>query len=217
VDRRSGSGVSACSAVVRDNARDRRSLCGDTGRAMSQEPGTAAQAALERDVLDRLVVRFPPLAGVIAGGVSRVQPGSSLRRRLINLQVKRVFAAMARSDVEVVVLSYEPDAEVWMEGMSGVGISDCYRGYGGIRALYAEVDEAFDDWRWTIHAVVDGGDRIAVRTDFVAFGRSSGVETAINNGGTAVRLSARGLATWQGWFVEQDGWQKALEAVGLRE
>jgi ketosteroid isomerase-like protein len=184
---------------------------------MSQEPATAAQAALERDVLDRLVVRVPPLAGVMAGGVSRVQQGSSLRRRLINLQVKRVFAAMARSDVEVVVLSYEPDAEVWVEGMSGVGISDCYRGYEGIRALYAEVDEAFDDWRWTIRAVVDGGDRIAIRTDFVAFGRSSGVETAVNNGGTAVRLSARGLATWQGWFVEQDGWKKALEAVGLRE
>jgi ketosteroid isomerase-like protein len=184
---------------------------------MSQEPATAAQAALERDVLDRLVVRVPPLAGVMAGGVSRVQQGSSLRRRLINLQVKRVFAAMARSDVEVVVLSYEPDAEVWVEGMSGVGISDCYRGYEGIRALYAEVDEAFDDWRWTIRAVVDGGDRIAIRTDFVAFGRSSGVETAVNNGGTAVRLSARGLATWQGWFVEQDGWRKALEAAGLHE
>jgi ketosteroid isomerase-like protein len=184
---------------------------------MSQEPATAAQAALERDVLDRLVVRVPPLAGVMAGGVSRVQPGSSLRRRLINLQVKRVFAAMARSDVEVVVLSYEPDAEVWMEGMSGVGISDCYRGYEGIRALYADVDDAFDDWRWTIRAVVDGGDRIAIQTDFVAFGRRSGVETAVNNGGTAVRLSARGLVAWQGWFVEQEGWKKALEAVGLRE
>jgi len=184
---------------------------------MSQEPATGAQAALERDVLDRLVIRVPPLAYVMAGVVSRVHPGSSLRRPLIHVQVKRVFAAMARSDVEVVALSYEPDAEVWMQGMSGVGFSDCYRGHEGIRALYAEVDEAFAAWRWTIRAVVDGGDRIAIGTDFVGSGRSSGVETAVNNGGTAARLSARGLATWQGWFVEQDGWKKALDAVGLRE
>jgi len=32
-----------------------------------------------------------------------------------------------------------------------------------------------------------------------------------------VRLSERGLATWQGWFVEQGGWKKALAAVGLSE
>ena len=146
-----------------------------------------------------------------------MQPGSSLRRRLVNLQVKRGFAAMARSDVDVVLLSYERDAEVWMNGMSGVGISDCYRGHEGIRTLYADLDEAFDDWKWNIRAVADGGDRIAVRADFVGHGKSSGVETALNGGGTALKLSALGSIVWQGWFVEQDGWTKALEAVGLRE
>jgi hypothetical protein len=35
-----------------------------------------------------------------------VPTGSSLRRRLIGSQVERGFAAMARSDVEVVVLGY---------------------------------------------------------------------------------------------------------------
>jgi hypothetical protein len=153
----------------------------------------------------------------MAGGLSRMQPGSSLRKRLINLQVKRTFAAMARSDVEVVLLSYEPDAEVWMYGMSGVGISDCYRGHDGIRALYADLDEAFDDWGWAVRAVADGGDRLAFRTDFVGYGRSSGVKTALNDGGTAVKLSARGFVVWQEWFVEQNGWKKALEAVGLQE
>jgi hypothetical protein len=32
-----------------------------------------------------------------------------------------------------------------------------------------------------------------------------------------VTLSARGLIHWQEWFAEQGGWEKALEAVGLRE
>ena len=122
---------------------------------------------------------------------------------------------MARSDVEVVVLSYDPDAEVWMRSMAGVGISDCYRGHDGVRALYADIDEAFDDWGWTIRGVADGGDRVAVRGDFVGYGRGSGAETTILSGGTAVKLSDRGLIVWQEWFVEQDGWTKALEAVGL--
>ena len=131
--------------------------------------------------------------------------------------MKRAFAAMARSDVELVVLFYEPDAEVAMEGMAAVGVDDTYRGHDGVRALYADVDDVFDDWSWTVRAIADGGDRLAVRTDFVGHGRGSGVTTHITDGGTAVRLSERGLATWQGWFVEQGGWEKALAAVGLSE
>jgi SnoaL-like domain len=184
---------------------------------MPDEPATAAEAPLERGVLDRLLVQAPGLAGAMAGVLQRMQPGSSLRRRLVNQQVKRGFSAMARSDVEVVLLGYEPNAEVWMKSMSGVGISDRYRGHDGIRTLYSDLDEAFVEWAWSVRAVADGGDRIAVRTDFVGYGRSSGVRTAVTDGGTAVKLSARGLVVWQEWFTEQHGWTKALEAVGLRE
>jgi ketosteroid isomerase-like protein len=184
---------------------------------MSQEPVTPLPGAAERDVLDRLLVRVPALAGAASGGLNHLRPGSPLRRRLVNVQVKRAFAAMARSDVEVVLLGYEPQAEVWMRSMAGVGINDCSRGYEGIRTLYADLDEAFDDWGWTARAVVDGGDRLAVRTDFVGRGRGSGVETAVNDGGTAVKLSARGRVVWQEWFTDQQGWKKALEAVGLSE
>lgn len=184
---------------------------------MSQAAAIAAQGSSRRHALDRMLVRFPPIAGVVASGVRRLPPGSFARRRLIALQVQRGFAAMARSDVEVVLLSYEPDAEVWMKTMAGVGISDCYRGHEGIRSLYADLDDAFDDWSWTIREVVDGGERIAVRADFVGYGRSSGVQTAITNGGTAVRFSPRGLVVWQEWFADQDAWTQALKAAGLSE
>ena len=142
---------------------------------------------------------------------------SSLRKRLLGFQVRRGFAAMARSDVEVVLLLYEPDAEVWMKSMSGVGVSDCYHGHEGVRNLYADIDDAFADWWWTLRAIADGGDRIAVRGDFVGYGRNSGVKTDLKDGGTAVKFSARGLIAWQEWFVEPAGWGKALEAVGLSE
>src|SRR2546423_5550508 len=131
---------------------------------MSQEPVTAPAGASERDVLGRLLVRVPALAGVMSRGVRRLRPGSSLRRRLVNQQIKRGFGAMARSDVEVVLLAYEPDAEVWMTGMAGVGISDCYRGYAGIRTPYADLDDALGDWAWTARAIVDGGGRLPSRT-----------------------------------------------------
>ena len=168
---------------------------------------------MERDLLDRLVMRVPPLAGLIRRAGVRMKPGSPVRRRLID----RGFAAMARSDLDLLLPGYDPGAEVWMRSMAGVGISDCYHGHDGIRALYADLDDAFEDWRWSIRSVVDGGDRIAIRTDFVGYGRGSGAETTVRDGGTAIRLSQSGQVAWQEWFVEHGGWKKALHAVGLSE
>ena len=170
-----------------------------------------------RDLLDRLAIRAPGVADSMRQGVMRLEPGSPVRRRLLNSMVKRGFAAMARSDVELLLPSYAPDAEVWMRSMAGVGISDCYHGHAGIRTLYADLDDAFEDWWWTVRGIVDGGDRIAIRADFVGYGRGSGAHTTVNDGATAVRFSQGGLVTWQEWFAEQNGWKKALEAVGLSE
>jgi hypothetical protein len=178
---------------------------------------THAQGTGRRDALDRLLVRSPRLSRLAARAVVRVPPGTPLRRRLTGLQIRRGFEAMARSDVDMVVSFYEPDAEVWMRTMTGVGISECYRGHAGIRALYADLDDAFERWWWVARGLVDGGDRIAIRADFTAFGRASGAKTAVTDGGTAIRYSHRGLATWQEWFADQGGWTAALAAVDLSD
>jgi hypothetical protein len=170
----------------------------------------------ERDLLDRLLARTPALVAPVTWGVARLRPGSPVRKRFVNLLVGRAFSAMERSDVELVLLNYEPDAEIWMNGMEGVGIGGCHRGHDGIRALYAEMDEAFADWGWTPRSIADGGDRVAVRADFLAHGGSSGVRIDISDGGTAVWLSPRGLAARQDWFIEAGGWAKACEAAGLQ-
>ena len=183
---------------------------------MGEESPTAPRGAPRRDVLDRLLVRFPGLARLLAAGAGRIRRDSRFGRRLVERQVQRTFAAMARSDVEVVLLSYEPDTEVWMRDMSGVGLSDCYHGHEGIRNLYADLDEAFGNWWWTMRTVAYSGAHLAVGGDFVGYGRSSGVKTELTAGGTAVRFSPRGLVAWQEWFVE-DGWKNALAAVGLSE
>jgi ketosteroid isomerase-like protein len=184
---------------------------------MSQERAMSPQGAPDRDMLDQLQVWMPGLLGLIAAGVFRARLGSQLRRRLVNWSVKRGFAAMNRSDVGVVVLFYEPDAEVWMRGMAGVGIRDSYLGHEGIRELYADLDAAFSDWSYAIRAVVDLDDRVAVRADFLGRGRGSGAATTLKDVGTIVNFSARRKVARQDWFVESGGWRQALEAVGLSE
>ncbi len=105
-----------------------------------------------------------------------------------------------------------------MRGMLGVGVgNDCFRGREGVRALYREIDDAFKPWSWTIDRVVDAGDRLAVRGDFVGYGRGSGAKTELRAGGTMMELSSRGKIARQEWIVEQNGLQRVLEAGGLSE
>ena len=131
--------------------------------------------------------------------------------------IQRGFNAVARSDVDLNVLVYEPDTEVWMHGMDGVGVGGCFRGREGVRALYGEIDSAFERWSWTLDRLVDADGRVAVRGDFVGYGRGSGVRTEVKSGGTVMELSSRGKIARQEWFVEQNGWQRVLEAAGLSE
>ena len=181
---------------------------GDTGRAMSQE---------KRDLLDWLVLRAPAVGTAISAGTVRLKLGSPLRRRAMQAAIQRGFSAVARSDVDLNVLVYEPDTEVWMHGMDGVGVGGCFRGREGVRALYGEIDSAFERWSWTLDRLVDADGRVAVKGDFVGYGRGSGVKTEVPSGGTVMELSSRGKIARQEWFVEQNGWQRALEAAGLAE
>ena len=77
--------------------------------------------------------------------------------------IQRGFSAVARSDVDLNVLVYEPDTEVWMHGMDGVGVGGCFRGREGVRALYGEIDSAFERWSWTLDRLVDADGRVAVK------------------------------------------------------
>ena len=104
-----------------------------------------------------------------------------------------------------------------MHGMQTVGVGGCFRGRKGVRALYGEIDDAFDRWEWTIDRLVDAGDRVAVRGDFIGYGRGSGVKTELTSGRTVMEISSRGKIARQEWFVEQNGWQRTLKAAGLSE
>jgi len=171
----------------------------------------------DRDRLDQLQARLPGLTGMLLAGVLRTPPGSEIRKRMVKWAVQRGFAAMNRSDVDLVVTFYEPDAVVWMHGMGGVGIRERYGGHEGIRELYADSDDAWGDWAYQVREVVDLADHVAVRADFLGHGRSSGAGTTLNDVGTLATFSDRGKIARQEWFVESGGWRQALEAAGLRD
>ena len=156
---------------------------------------------------------MPVLPTWAAAGIVRLRPGSWPRRKLLDWGLKTAFAAVNRSDVEVVRLSYERDIEVWTSGMEATGLRDCYQGHDGLREMFAELDEVFSEWTWTVGEVVDLGARMAVRIDFNTRGRSSGVETTVKGAGAAYWLSSRGKVARQDFYMEGDGWQRALEAV----
>ena len=120
---------------------------------------------------------------------------------------------MNRSDVDLLVHFYEPDAVVTVRAMAGVGVGERYVGHDGIRELFADIDGAYGDWGYTIRSVVDSGDRMAVRTDVAGRGRSSGVETALTDAATLVAFSPRGRVARQEWFVESVGWREAIETL----
>jgi hypothetical protein len=166
-----------------------------------------------RDVIDRLNLRMPGLSRLLLAGLVRMPTKSRLRRRGIQLALTRSFAAMNRSDVDLLVLFFEPDAVVTVSGMAGVGLSDRYVGHAGLRELFADIDDSYGEWGYTIRSVVAADDRVAVRTDFVGRGRSSGVETTLTDAATLFTLSPAGKVARQVWFVESGGWREAMEAL----
>ncbi len=108
---------------------------------------------------------------------------------------------------------YESDVEIFMRG-APLGFAERYAGDHAWHDLFREFHEHFAEPRWTIRRVVDGGDRIAAEIGFLGRGKSSGVRVE-RSVGTAYYFSPRGKVVRQEIFW--DGWDLALEAVGLSE
>ena len=167
-----------------------------------------------RPVGERIVVRFPFLMSLGARALARLRPGSRLRQRTIATGFRTAWAAINRGDFELAVLAYERDADVFLFGADGVGLTDHYSGEQGWPEFIRDIFETFGQPRFTVRRVVDGGDRIVAEIGLTATGRASGapVEQAT---ASVYYLSPRGKITRQDVFWHDDRWQLALEAAGL--
>ena len=183
-------------------------------RAMSEETTAAVKPIGRRPVIDQIQLRLPRLVDYLLAGMTRLPPGSAIRKRLLRRVLCGGFDALGRMDVEVAVLGYEPDCENLLFGAAGLGLAERYLGHQGWRDLIGDVYEIFGEPHFTVKRVLDGGDRWVVEVDFVGHGRASGAQVVLN-WGTVYFLSARGKISRQEYFWQQDGWNSALKAAGL--
>jgi ketosteroid isomerase-like protein len=91
---------------------------------------------------------------------------------------KRGVEAANRGDIEAALEEFDPEVE-WHPGllMSLEGDATVYRGHEGIRVLYGEFDELFDNVHWEYAEIRDLGDRVVGIGRFRMRGKGSGAET----------------------------------------
>jgi ketosteroid isomerase-like protein len=163
---------------------------------------------------ERLTVAAPWLVRLVATIVQRLPPRSGLRQRFLARTIRQQYEAFRRRDFEVVLSSHDPGVEVLMPRefgtVTGADLDEVYRGYDGLRSLWAQWLEPWETFHFDPERLIDLGDEILVLLTMVGRGRGSGVEVrqpvaqlyALRNG-----LVARQTNFWE--------WDQGLAAAGL--
>ena len=125
--------------------------------------------------------------------------------------VRRLWDAADRRDTEEVLSLYDPDVELDVTGFPLVATEQTtYRGHAGLRRLFAEWREVWQQADSELMDVIDAGDRIVTVYSYRGRGRLSGlpVEELL---ATVWTLRDRKVVRVQ-WFI---GREEALQAAGL--
>jgi uncharacterized protein len=125
---------------------------------------------------------------------------------------KRGLAAGNRGDIDGLLAELDPDVE-WHSALHALlgGEQTVFRGHAGVRKMFRDLDEAFDEIHIEITEIRDLGDRLLAIGRNRARGIASGAEivsayalvTEIKNGKTT---------SVRGYLNTED----ALEAAGLQ-
>jgi ketosteroid isomerase-like protein len=166
----------------------------------------------ERDVVERLMVRFPAAYRRLAGWYfRRLSPRSRVRRAVLRRTLISAFDAFYRQDFELILVRFSPDVEYkFNPGLQTLGLGGVFRGHEGMLEAFGNLTEAWESWELEPAYIVDLGERLL----FFGFNRSraraSGV-TLEQEYAQLVRVGD-GLTThFQNFF----SWEEALQAAGL--
>ena len=140
---------------------------------------------------------------------------SQERAPIIRSLLQAAFDSIARQEIEVALDGFEPDVEFNNVGLQGVGLAEHYSGHDGWHEWAADIFDTWDNPRWTVTRVLDGGDRFVAEIDLTARGKSSGALVTLN-WAAVYYVTARGTISRQDSFGH-DAWNQALEAAGLSE
>ena len=128
-------------------------------------------------------------------------------------QTKRAADAYNRRDVEALLKELDPEVE-WHSALSILlsGKATVYRGHGGVREWFRELDEVLDEIHVEYTDIRDLGDRVIAIGRIRTRGRGSGVATespiamvSDTRNGKSVRVRS---------YLDP---AEALEAAGLSE
>jgi hypothetical protein len=136
---------------------------------------------LDRDLApeDRLPVLDPAAFRELSVATFKLPADSPIRRDVISLAVQIANAAIGVDD-DLRWATYAPDVELRLTDPSWLAadLEPLYRGIDGCRRMLGRLEEAFGTMRWENHEILDaGGARFAIRYEFIAVGRDSGIET----------------------------------------
>ena len=176
-------------------------------------PPLAERGAGRRTPDERLLIRFPALYRALAHGLSRLRPGSRLRRRLLARSIGRAYAAANRRDFDLVLAGWDLERETEYRPGPDLLAPDqetVFRGREGYLRMWGNWLDAFDDLRFEPEELLDMGDKVLVTAQQRAHGSGSGV--AVSKPVFQLFQLRRGLVVWQHDFSERP---EALLAAGL--
>jgi len=174
-----------------------------------------ATGRMRRTLDQRLVLRFPRLAGVQARLIGRLPPGSRLRQAVLWRGAQLGIDAYNRRDLRAVVANAHPDFEYcpdrnWVD--AGL-LEPSYRGMEQYRRYVAATSEVFgDEVQLEPSELIDLGAQIVVLARAPMRAQVSGVP--LTEAWAVVMTVADGRVTRYQEYFDHD---EALEAVGLRE
>ena len=127
--------------------------------------------------------------------------------------VRRIWEAADRRDTEAVLSLYAPDVELDVSGFPiDAAEARFYRGHDGLRRLFADWRETWEQASSELVELIDAGERVVAVYTYRARGRASGIPVeGIFAAGWTIQ---DGKATRVHWFA---GREQALEALGLAE
>jgi ketosteroid isomerase-like protein len=124
--------------------------------------------------------------------------------------VKQGYEAWNRRELDAVLENFDPGVEWWDRGDSFH--ATVRRGHDGLMAGWAEIAEAFSDFRMEPKEFIDVGDYVVVPVHRVGTGRGSGA--LIEEDEVHVFRMHEGKTVELREYAEK---KEALEAVGVRE
>ena len=172
--------------------------------------GPDARLPTRRTLDERLYVRWPGAYAVLSRAVLCLPPRSRLRRALVRRSVLSGWAALARWDLDLMLVRYAPDVRLEpLHEIVAAGMRDSYHGHAGLREVAADWREAWERMDTFPQEIIDAGNPVVILGRLHLRARGSGIEFDTPVG--QVVWVERGLVVRDHF----NNWDEALRVAGI--